>query len=121
MLDKKSISVLKALKILADDNSFKVVTLDDISSNLSQPIDIDTIKQTIDFLYKQEYINIKFSEDNTYCYSILPKTHEAFNQGAKVKSNKNKKHIILNYVFTALASFVGSLVALLVFFLILFR
>ena len=75
MLDKNTTSVLKVLNKLTEGNAYKVVTGEDILSNLSQKsqFDYEIIKQIIDFLEKQQYINIKFCEENTYCYSLLPK------------------------------------------------
>ena len=107
---------------LAEGNAYKVVTSDEILASLSQKsqYDADTIKQIIDFLEKQEYIIIKFSEENTYCYSLLPKARIFLEQdGGKTKS-KNTKSNFLNYLFIALASFVGTSVAMLIFILFSF-
>lgn len=122
MLDRKSIAILKSLNKLAEGNAYKVVTSEEILSSLSQKsqYDADTIKQIIDFLEKQEYIIIKFSEENTYCYSLLPKARIFLEQdGGKAKS-KNTKSNFLNYLFVALASFVGTAVAMLIFILFSF-
>ena len=75
MLDKKTTSVLRVLFKLCEGNAYKVITTDEILSNLSQKsqYDKEIIKQIIDYLEKQQYLNIKFSEENTYCYSLLPK------------------------------------------------
>ena len=75
MLDKKTTSVLKVLNKLAEGSAYKVVTGEEILSNIAQKsqYDLEVIKQIIEFLEKQEYVNIKFSEENTYCYSLLPK------------------------------------------------
>ena len=62
MLDKKSTSVLRVLNKLSSGSAYKVVTADEILSNLTQKnlYDDETIKTIIDFLEKQEYLNIKF-------------------------------------------------------------
>ena len=75
MLDKKSLTLLKVLNKLSVGTAYKVVTSDELISTLPQKslYNNDTIKEILDFLEKQEYINIKFSEENTYCYSLLPK------------------------------------------------
>ncbi len=118
MLDKKSYAVLKALSKLTEGSAYKVVTADEIISNLAQKsqYDADSIKQIIDFLEKQEYINIKFFEENTYCYSLSPKARICLEQeGSKQKIKKSAKPF-LNYLYTALAAFVGSMIALFIFF-----
>ena len=102
MLDKKSTAVLKALNKLAINSAYKVVTTDEI----------------ISYLGKQEYINIKFSEENTYCYSLLPKARILLEQSdGKIKQTKPNMPF-LNYVYIFIASFVGTMLALIIFFLI---
>jgi len=122
MLDKKTVSVLKALNKLADGNAYKVITSEEIIMCLTQKsqYDADSIKQIMEFLEKQEYVAIKFSEEHTYCYSLLPKARIFLEQDTgKTKQKKNKYPISL-YLFVMLASFIGSMLALLVFFYITF-
>ncbi len=119
MLDKKSISVLKAMNKLALGSAYKVVTTDEIMAILSQKsqYDNDSLKEIIGFLEKQEYINIKFSEDNTYCYSILPKGSICIEQAdSNSKSHKSKNIKFLPYLYVSLASFIGTILALVIFF-----
>lgn len=118
MLDKKSINVLKALSKLQDSSAYKVVTTEDVISVLSNKSNYDneSVKQIILYLGKQEYLNIKFSEENTYCYSLLPKARIYLEQETgKLKIKKNKP-LYLNYIFTFLASFLGCMLALIIFF-----
>lgn len=118
MLDKKSISVLKALNKLAINSAYKVVTSDEILMNLSQKsqFDADTINEIISYLEKQEYINIKFSEENTYCYSLLPKARIFLEQETGKVKPKKFNLPFLNYIFILIASFVGTMLALIIFF-----
>lgn len=117
MLDKKSIIVLKALKKLLADSSYKVVTVSEVLAALGQKkdFDADSIKEVIDFLDKQDYINLKFSEDETYCYSLLPKARILLEQNG-TKQNSNVEFGIKQYAFIMLASMIGSLIALILFF-----
>lgn len=122
MLDKKTTLVLKALNKLSENNAYKVVTIDEILSNLSQKsqFDLESIKQCIEFLEKQQYINIKFFEDKTYCYSLMPKARIYLEQETpKVISNKNKNQL-MQYIYIMLASFIGTMLALLIFFYLTF-
>ena len=122
MLDKKTIAVLKALNKLADGSAYKVVTSDEIIMSLTQKsqYDADTVRQIIEFLEKQEYLNIKFSEENTYCYSLLPKARIYLEQ--ETTKNKTKKHNfpVMIYVYTMISAFVGTMIALLIFFYLTF-
>ena len=101
MLDKKSTAVLKALNKLAINSAYKVVTTDEIISNLTQKsqFDTDSVNEIMSYLGKQEYINIKFSEENTYCYSLLPKARILLEQSdGKIKQTKPNMPF-LNYVY----------------------
>ena len=122
MLDKKTTIVLKSLQNLMQNNAYKVVTADEILSNINQKsqFDLETIKQSVDFLEKQQYINIKFSEENTYCYSLLPKARIYLEQDvSKPETKRNNKQIMV-YVYIMLASFIGSMFALIIFFYLSF-
>ncbi len=118
MLDKKSISVLKALNKLSNGTAYKVTTSEEIISSLNQKsqYDTDSIKQIMEFLEKQEYLTIKFSEENTYCYSLLPKARIVLEQENSKLKPKQAKTKVWHYVFVMLASFIGTMLALLIFF-----
>lgn len=122
MLDKKTITVLKVLNKLAEGTAYKVVTTEDVLINLNQKsqYDIDSIHQIISFLEKQEYLNIKFCEDNTYCYSLSPKARIYLEQEQGKTKTKNKNLPIITYVYIMISSFVGTMLALLVFFFLAF-
>ena len=83
MLDKNSLSVLKVLNKLADAD-YKVITVEEIVPSLTAKSQLteDDVKHVMEFLFKQEYINIKFSEDNTYCYCILPIAKQLLEQNS---------------------------------------
>lgn len=122
MLDKKTTSVLKVLNKLSEGNTYKVITSEEILLNISSKsqFDKEIIKQIIEFLEKQQYINIKFSEENTFCYSLLPKALIYLEQEkTKLKPQKHNQQI-MTYVYIMLASFVGTMLALLIFFYLTF-
>lgn len=120
MLDKKSTAVLKALNKLAMNSAYKVVTSDEILSILSQKsqFDADSINEIISYLGKQEYINIKFSEENTYCYSLLPKARIFLEQDGKNVKEIKSSLTFWNYFYVFIASFLGTMLALIIFFAI---
>ena len=121
MLDKKSIVILKSLNKLSEGCTYKVTTSDEIISNLSQKslYDHDNVKEILDYLEKQEFINIKFSEENTYCYSLLPKARIYLEQ-TKPSKRKTSNFTIKNYLVFAVICFVSSIIALIVFFYFMF-
>ena len=118
MLDKKSTAILKSLNKLSEGCTYKVVTSEEIITNLTQKnlYDYDNIKEIMDFLEKNEYINIKFSEENTYCYSLLPKARIYLEQNSTTNKIKKSKLPIKVYLYVMIASFIGSMLSLLIFF-----
>ena len=122
MLDKKSTAVLKSLNKLSEGCTYKVVTNDEIILNLSQKnlYDHDNIKETIEYLNKQEYINLKFCENDTYCYTLLPKARIYLEQNATTNKTKKLKLPTTAYLFVMIASFIGCLLAMLIFFYLSF-
>ena len=121
MLDKKSTAVLKSLNKLSEGCTYKVVTNDEIILNLSQKnlYDHDNIKEIIEYLNKQEFINLKFCENETYCYTLLPKARIYLEQNSTNKTKKLKLPTI-TYLFVMIASFVGCLASMLIFFYLSF-
>lgn len=121
MLDKKTTAVLKVLGKIGEDSAYKVVTVEEILSSLNSrnQYDCDSIKQIIEYLCKQEYIVIKFEEDITFCYSLLPKARIYLEQeSAKVKVKK--QHLPYGWlVLCMVASLIGSFVANLLFYYLL--
>ncbi|MBQ7798660.1 MAG: hypothetical protein IJ371_06020 [Clostridia bacterium] len=118
MLDKKTTAVLKVLGRLGEDCAYKVVTVEEILSSLNSrnQYDADSVKQIIEYLCKQEYIVLKFEEDVTFCYSLLPKARIYLEQDS-VKVKAKKQHLPYGWLFLCLLmSGVGSFVANLLFY-----
>lgn len=122
MLDKNSTLVLRVLKKLSEGNAYKVVTSDEVLSHLNSKyqINLNIISQIIEFLDKEQYINIKFSEKNTYCYSLLPKAKIYLEQEkTRITSQKSNQSISF-YLYIMIASFIGTMFSLLIFFYLTF-
>ena len=122
MLDNKTTLILRALNKLSEGNAYKVVTTEEILANLSQKsqFDLETIKQSVEFLEKQQYLSIKFSEGNTYCYSLMPKARIYLEQEKIKLTPKKTNNQIIMYVYIMLSSFIGTMFALLIFFYLTF-
>lgn len=118
MLDKKTTAVLKVLGKFGEDCAYKVITVEEILTALSSrsQYDADSVKQIIEYLCKQEYIVLKFEEDATFCYSLLPKARIYLEQeNAKVKVKK--QHLPYGWLFLCMFSCaLGSFIANLLFY-----
>lgn len=109
MLDKKTITVLYSLGKLGGESAYKVITVDEVLATLSpKAYDTDSVKETIDFLAKQEYIVIKFEEDYTFCYSLLPKAR-IFLETEHNKTKTKPQTFPFYYVF--LTAIISGIVA----------
>lgn len=96
MLDKKTLALLNVLNELGTEDSYKVVTTGELISRLpvSLKFDEENIKVCIEFLEEYEYISLKFEEDQTYCYTLLPKSKSIAQQtvkGVKIIKESNTK------------------------------
>ncbi|MBQ8430484.1 MAG: hypothetical protein IJX26_00860 [Clostridia bacterium] len=120
MLDKKTTDILRSLGRLSENSAYKVVTVEEILATLpSKSYDADSIKETVDFLNKQEYIVIKFEEDLTFCYSLLPKARiylETEADKGKVKKTKLPySWIIISGLFSGIVASIVNLIFYLLF------
>ena len=120
MLDKKTTTVLKVLGRLGEDCAYKVITVEEILGSIStrNQYDADSIKQIIEYLCKQEYIVLKFEEDVTFCYSLLPKARIYLEQDSN-KPKAKKPHLPYGWIF--LCTFgcaIGSFLANFLFYYI---
>lgn len=118
MLDKKTTAVLKVLGKIGEDSAYKVITVDEVLTALPSrsQYDNDSIKQTIEYLCKQEFIVLKFEEDVTFCYSLLPKARIYLEQEG-TKNKVKKQHLPYSWIWlNMLACAVGSFIASFVFY-----
>lgn len=121
MLDKKTTAVLKVLGKLGEDCAYKVVTVEEIISALSSrnQYDADSVKQIIEYLCKQEYVVLKFEEDSTFCYSLLPKARIYLEQNS-ASAKPKKQQLPYGWLFLCLImSGIGAFVSNLLFYYLL--
>lgn len=118
MLDKKTTAILKVLGKLGEDSAYKVITVNEIFTALpsKSQYDSDSIKQTVEYLCKQEFIILKFEEDETFCYSLLPKARIYLEQDT-TKEKVKKQHLPYGWIiFCAFGCAVGAFLANFLFY-----
>ena len=118
MLDKKTTNVLKVLGKFGEDCAYKVITVDEVLTALSSrsQYDVDSVKQIIEYLCKQEFIILKFEEDVTFCYSLLPKARIYLEQDV-VKTKVKKQKLPTGWIFLCmLGCALGSFAANILFY-----
>lgn len=114
MLDTKSTLVLKVLQKECKNGSYRVVDKNDIISALPTRYrcDTDELDHIISYLERQDYVSVKYDDDNIYCLCILPATNE-ISTSKKKKKEKNYLPLVI-FILTIIGSFVGALLSRLI-------
>ena len=110
MLDVKSKLVLKILAKETSGGSYKIFESEDIISLLPKRFRTDSegIRHILTHLERQDFISIKYDDDDTYCLCVLPFGFEEVEDApVKERGRVNKLTILF-------PSFLGFWVRLLV-------
>ena len=88
MLDIKSKLVLKILQKECPNGAYKLVEAKDIISSMpiKYRVDTDGLENILIYLERQEYISIKYDEENVYCLCVLPFGSELLENDGKEKN-----------------------------------
>ena len=119
MLDKQTSILLANLNSICQDGSYKVIDKKDLINLNSKKnkLNEDSLKAMIEHLQERNYLSIKYSDDNVYCLSVLPKGR-LFDEKSKELAKEKRKYnklIIVTLSLSSIASFVGAFCAMLVF------
>ena len=119
MLDKQTSILLANLNSICQDGSYKVIDKKDLINLNSKKnkLNEDSLKAMIDHLKERDYLSIKYSDDNVYCLSVLPKGR-LFDEKSKELAKEKRKYnklIIVTLSLSSIASFIGAFCAMLVF------
>lgn len=116
MLDKFGLKLLNVLLENGKNGDYIVLSIDEIKSHFKTGEINDTIlNNTLNFLSQNDYIKIKFKDDEQICYACLTKARLIEDTKLVNKNNKKQlnKLIILNIIFSCLSAFVGAVIAIL--------
>ncbi len=118
MLDIKSKLVLKILIKECPNGSYNIVDAKDIISALPNKykLDLDGLENILIYLERQEFISIKYDDDEVYCLCVLPYGNEILESEANQKREDKKSshlwlYLILNTITSFLAGFLGVMLA----------
>lgn len=119
MLDKQTASFLKVITKLCGDGGYKVIEIEDLLDALPTRFAFDqaSINNCIDYLHERSFIDVKYKEGDIYCLATLPKARLYFeNEVEQYKVTRNfRKLFIASMVCSGLASFLGAMIAILIF------
>ncbi len=118
MLDIKSKLVLKILIKECPNGSYNIVDAKDIISAMPNKykIDLDGLENILIYLERQEFISIKYDDDEVYCLCVLPYGNEILeNEANQKREDKKSSHLwlflIVNFITSFFAGFLGVILA----------
>lgn len=92
MLDKRSEALLRIINKECNEGSYRVLEVDDLIRLMPKKfkVDFDTISQLMGYLKTGEYVSVKYSDNEVFCVSPLPRGRRIFEVEQEEK-NSNKK------------------------------
>ncbi len=118
MLNKTTATTLKVLNVICEDDTYKVIDYSNLISQFPNKFKCskDELEQSLEFLRAGQFIDIKYSENETYCLAVLPKGKMILEESLFESNTLSKFSKLL--IFTSLSSgvmaFLGALIAVLI-------
>ncbi len=102
MLDKRSEALLRIINKECFEGSYKVLEVDDLIRLMPKKfkVDFETISQLMGYLKTGEYVSVKYSDNEVFCVSPLPRGRRFFEVELETKKNKKGKKIKTFFIFT---------------------
>ncbi len=99
MLDKRSEALLRIINKECNEGSYRVLEVDDLIRLMPKKfkVDFDTISQLMGYLKSGEYVSVKYSDNEVFCVSPLPRGRRIFEVEQEEK-NSNKKFKFKKFV-----------------------
>lgn len=119
MIDKKSLALLKTI-INQTDSGYKVFSIEELCLNTPKQFNMDAneFNGCIEILVENEYVSVKYQDDNEICLLVLNKGRALFENLSEEKKERIKNNH--KYYLSAFAgAFTGSISALLFFGVVL--
>ncbi len=118
MLDIKSNIVLKILCKECPNGSYKIVDASDIISAMPNKYKVDSegLEHILIYLERQDYISIKYDDDNVYCLAVLPFGFQFCENSNQKEASKKRKlplylFFLIFFFLTFLASFLANIIS----------
>ena len=113
-MDKQNTKLVKYLSNSSDGYNYKVFEFKDLCRDLRR--DKSSLKQDLQYLNINDYVDIKYQDDEVVCLCLLSKSRQIEEQ------DNNKiyglsvitKDILISGIFNAIMAFLGAFVAVLI-------
>ena len=125
MIDIKTKLVLKILAQECRNGNYKIVEVSDIIMALPKRfrMDSDAIKHILEHLERQDFISIKYDDEDIYCLAVLPFGFEILENDSfsdlNRKKEKQKKFSMLTFILCFASALLGTTLGILICYLIL--
>lgn len=115
MLDKRTQTLLNKINEYCPEGSYKVIDKDDFIDFFpsKQNVDAEAVDNMLKYLAEREYIDIKYSQDDTYCLCSLPKGRvvtESVVLDKKEKKKTTKNYLLIVFLGAFFGAMVGSII-----------
>lgn len=125
MIDTKSKLVLKILANECSDGNYKIVEVSDIIMSLPRHfrMDSEAVKHILTHLERQDFISIKYDDDDVYCLTVLPYGFEVLENDKpryiKKERTKERKLNIATILFSFLSALIGTTLGIIICYFLL--
>lgn len=125
MIDTKSKLVLKILANECSDGNYKIVEVSDIIMSLPRHfrMDSEAVKHILTHLERQDFISIKYDDDDVYCLAVLPYGFEVLENDKprynKKEKTKERKLNIATILFSFLSALIGTTLGIIICYFLL--
>lgn len=102
MLDKRSEALLRIINKECSEGSYQVLEVDDLIRLMPKKfkVDFDTISQLMGYLKTGEYVSVKYSDNEVFCVSPLPRGRRIFEVEQEEKSSSKKSKLKKFFLLT---------------------
>ena len=114
MLDKQNTKIINKLDKLCEGGAYKVFDFSQLSKETGTKI--DTLKNDLQFLKENEYIDIKYSDESVVCLSVLSKGRQVKEQikAPRYALSGIMKMMLMTGIFSGIMAFIGAFIAVLI-------
>lgn len=102
MLDKRSEALLRIINKECNEGSYRVLEVDDLIRLMPKKfkVDFDTISQLMGYLKTGEYVSVKYSDNEVFCVSPLPRGRRIFEVEQEEKNSSKKSKLKKFFLLT---------------------
>jgi len=102
MLDKRSEALLRIINKECSEGSYRVLEVDDLIRLMPKKfkVDFDTISQLMGYLKTGEYVSVKYSDNEVFCVSPLPRGRRIFEVEQEEKNSSKKSKLKKFFLLT---------------------